>query len=40
MRCEEAILTVLCMGLPIATTPAGEWLNSLIVHDDIKCANR
>ena len=31
------VLAILCMGLPITTTIAGEWLNSLIVHDNIKC---
>ena len=25
------------MGLPITTTAAGQWLNSLIFHDDNKC---
>ena len=29
--------TVLAWGLPITTTLAGAWLNSLIFHDDIKC---
>ena len=28
---------VLCTGLLITTTIAGEWLNSLILHDNIKC---
>ena len=36
LRREDAILAILCMGLPINTTIAGEWLNSLIFHDDIK----
>ena len=36
-RCEDAILVILCMSLPTATTVAGEWLISLIFHDDIKC---
>ena len=26
-----------CTGLPIATTIAGQWSNSLIFHDNIKC---
>ena len=26
-----------CTGLPITTTIAGQWLNSLIFHDNIKC---
>ena len=34
--CEDAILAILCMGLPITITVAGEWLNSLILHDDNK----
>ena len=29
-RCEDAILVILCISLPIATIVAGEWLNSLI----------
>ena len=36
LRREDAIL-FLCMGIPIATIIAGEWLNSLLFHDDIKC---
>ena len=35
LKGEEAILAILCMGLPITTTVAGEWLNSSIFHDDI-----
>ena len=30
------ILAILCVELPI-TTVAGEWLNSSIFHDNIKC---
>ena len=37
LRCEDGILAILCMGPPITTTAAGEWLNSLIFHDNIKC---
>ena len=36
-RCKDAVLVILCMSLPTTTTVAGEWLNSLIFHDDIKC---
>ena len=36
LRHEDAILVILCMGLPITTTVAGECLNSLIFHEDIK----
>ena len=28
-----------CTGLPITTTTAGKWLNSLISYDNIKCIN-
>ena len=31
------MLVILCMGQPITITLAGEWLNGLIFHDDIKC---
>ena len=31
------VLVILCVCLPITTTVSGEWLNSLIFHDDIKC---
>ena len=37
MRCEDTILTILCTSLPTTTTIAGEWLNSLIFYDNIKC---
>ena len=37
LRCEDAILAIQCKGLPITTTIAGEWLNSLIFYDNIKC---
>ena len=42
LRCEDAIFAILCMGIPITTTFAGEWLSILILHGDIKCitANR
>ena len=30
------VLTILCTCLPITTTIAGKWLNSLIFHDDNK----
>ena len=36
LRCEDAILAILCMSLPITTALAGEWSNSLIFHDNIK----
>ena len=37
-RCKVAKLVILCMALPITTIlVAGEWLNSLIFHDDMKC---
>ena len=32
LRCEDAILGILHMGLPITTTLAGEWLNILIFY--------
>ena len=37
LRCEDAILAILCTGLPITTTIAGKQLNSLIFHGNIKC---
>ena len=37
LRHEGAIIPILHMSLPITTTIAGEWLNILIFHDDIKC---
>ena len=37
MNYEEAILAILCIGLPITIPLAGKWLNTLIFHDDIKC---
>ena len=37
LRHEDAIFTIVCTGLSITTTIAGDWLNSLIFHDDIKC---
>ena len=30
LRHEDAIFVILSMGIPITTTLAGEWLNSLI----------
>ena len=27
----------LCMGVPITTTFAGEWLNTIIFHGEMKC---
>ena len=36
LKCEDAMLAILYMGLPITTTVAGQWLNSLIFHDDNK----
>ena len=33
---EDTIIAVLCMGLPITTSLADQWLNSLTFHDDIK----
>ena len=37
LTCEDAILTMVWLGPPIPTTLAGEWVNSLIVHGNIKC---
>ena len=37
---EDAILTILGMDLPITTTNAGQWSNSLIFHDNIKCTTQ
>ena len=37
LRRENAVLAILHMGLPISTTLAGDWLNSLIIHGDIEC---
>ena len=37
LRCKDTILVILCTNLPITTTIAGQWLNILIFHDDIKC---
>ena len=34
---RHGVLMVLCTGLPITTTISGEWLNSLILYDNIKC---
>ena len=31
---EDVILLILCMDLPITTTNAGQWSNSLIFHDN------
>ena len=31
------MLVILCTVLPITATIAGQWLNSLVFHDDIKC---
>ena len=36
LRCKDAILAIICTGLPITTTIAHEWFNSLIFHDDNK----
>ena len=35
LRCEDAILAIMCTGPPFTTTIAGE-LTSLAFHDDIK----
>ena len=32
LRYEDAIFVILCMGLSMITTIAGEWLNTLIFH--------
>ena len=37
LRCEDAVLAILCTGIPNVTITAGEWLYSLIFHDDNKC---
>ena len=37
LRCEDAKRAILCTGLHITTTIAGEWLNSLIFHNNNKC---
>ena len=37
LRCADAILALLCTGLPINTTIASKLLNDLIFHDDNKC---
>ena len=34
---EDVILAILCMGLPITITIAGQWLNSLKFHYNTKC---
>ena len=39
IRHEDGILAILCMGLPITATVAGEWLHSLIFHDKDVTAN-
>ena len=31
------VLAIVCTGLPITTTIAGQWLNGLIFHHSIKC---
>ena len=31
------MFAILCMGLPITTTTAGQWWNSLTFHNYIKC---
>ena len=36
LRSEDNILAILCMGLPITTTTAGQWLNNSMFHTDIK----
>ena len=30
----------MCLGLPITTTIAGIWLNSLIFHNDNECIKK
>ena len=35
--CKDATLAILCMNLPISTTPTGKWFNSLTFHGNIKC---
>ena len=37
LRCEDAVLPIQCTSLPITTTIAGQWFNSLILFDGIKC---
>ena len=37
LRCENAILAILRMDLPITATISGKWLNILTFHDDNKC---
>ena len=34
---KDVMLAILCTDIPIITTLAGEQLNSLILHGDIKC---
>ena len=38
LKHEDPILAIMFMNLPITTTLAGEWLNRLIFHGDIKCS--
>ena len=35
LRSYDAIVVILCIGLPITATGVSEWLNSLIFHDNI-----
>ena len=37
LRCENTILAILCMNLPITTTIAGEQLICFIFYNDTKC---
>ena len=37
LRHANTMLAIMCTGLPITTTTAGERLNSLIFHDNITC---
>ena len=37
LRRGDAVLAILCTGLPIPTTIPGKWLNSSIFNDDNKC---
>ena len=36
---KDGILMIVCMDLPITTTNAGQWSNSLIFHENIKCTD-
>ena len=37
LRREDIMFVSLCMEVPITTTFAGEWLNTIIFHGKIKC---